>query len=107
MKQAIWKVDPFGDFSFRGTHSEQMTLGLGFSDYSPLINALQMRFQERGWVSIQDILDYVMSDETDFHSTQVKNNALKWLEEKELIEINPDTRNRVKTYPDGTMIRFV
>ena len=107
MKQAIWKVAPFGDFAFRGTHSDQMTLSLEFSDFSPLITSLQKHFKEAGWVSIEVVKDYVMSDETDFHSTQVKNNALKWLEEKKLIEINPDTRNRVKTYPDGTMIRFV
>ena len=36
MKRAIWKVAPFGDYSFRGTHSNQLTLGLDSTDYTHL-----------------------------------------------------------------------
>ena len=107
MKQAIWKVAPFGDFAFRGTHSDQMMLSLEFSDYTPLIISLQHKFKDIGWINIQKVLEFVMSDETDFYSTQVKKNALRWLEDQELIEINPETRNRAKSYPYGTMLRFI
>lgn len=107
MKQAIWKVVPFGDFAFRGTHSSQMTLGLNFSDFTPLIKALQKKFIGQDWVDIQTVLDFVMSDETDFHSGQVKTNALRKLEEQNLIEVKTGTRKRAKQYPKGTILRFI
>jgi len=107
MKQAIWKVAPFGDFAFRGTHSDQLTLTLEFSDFSPLIQSLQKKFRNQGWVNIQSVLDYVMSDETDFHSGQVKSKALREMEDKGLIEIKEDTRKRKKSYPVGTTLCFL
>ncbi|MBI1425679.1 MAG: three-Cys-motif partner protein TcmP [Gammaproteobacteria bacterium] len=107
MKQAIWKVAPFGDFAFRGTHSEQLTLSLEFSDFTPLIRAIQTKFEGKGWIDIQQILDYVMSDETDFHSAQVKTKALRQMEEKGLIEIDESSRKRKKSYPTGTKLRIV
>jgi len=106
MKQAIWKVAPFGDFAFRGTHSDQLTLSLEFSDFTPLIEALQRKFKKQGWVDIQDVLNYVMSDETDFHSGHVKTKALRLMEERDLILIMDGTRKRAKSYPPGTKLCF-
>jgi three-Cys-motif partner protein len=54
MKQAIWKVAPFGDFVFRGTKGGQ--LGLDLIDFEPLKAALRKTFGGRGWVTIQDCL---------------------------------------------------
>lgn len=107
MKQAIWKVAPFGDFAFRGTRSEQLTLSLEFSDFTPLIIALQRKFQRQGWVRIQSVLDFVRSDETDFHSSQLKKNALRTMEENGLIKVKENTRKKKKCYPDGTLLRFL
>lgn len=107
MKQAIWKVAPFGDFAFRGTHSDQLTLSLEFSDFTPLINSLQQQFQHRGWVSIQTVLDYVMSDETDFHSSQVKTKALRVMEDDGKIKIKEGTRKKKKSFPPGTLLQFL
>ncbi len=106
MKQAIWKVAPFGDFAFRGTHSDQLMLSLEFSDFTPLIALLQQKFRSQGWVGIQTVLDYVMSDETDFHGGQVKK-ILREMEDKGLIEIKEGTRKRKKSYPAGTELRFL
>ena len=52
MKQAIWKVAPFGDFEFRGTHSTQLTLGIAAPDFGPLRNQLKTEFGGKGWVGI-------------------------------------------------------
>lgn len=57
MKKAIWRVAPFGDFSFRGGQQDQMVLFGDTPDTEPLRYALQDRFSDTGWVSIRDVLD--------------------------------------------------
>jgi three-Cys-motif partner protein len=107
MKQAIWKVAPFGDFAFHGTRSTQLTLGLDTTDYLALRTALQGRFRGKGWVSIEDVLEFVGSDQTDFHTGQVRKNVLVPMEDQGLIEIDPKTRTRRHTFPDRTRLRFL
>jgi len=106
MKQAIWKVAPFGEFAFRGTRSTQLSLDLATTDFGSLKSVLRNRFRGRGWVSIQDVSDFVASDQTDYHTGQVKRNALIPMEESNEIEVDPDSRKRKRTYPDGTRLRF-
>jgi len=106
MKQAIWKVAPFGDFSFRGTHSKQLTLGLETVDYAPLRKALQDRFKGKGFVTIERVTEFVGSDQTDFHSRQIKP-VLRSMEKEKLIEVDPKTRKKQRTFPDGTKVRFL
>ena len=106
MKQAIWKVVPFGDFAFRGVRSGQFGLELRSQDFGPLIKAIAAEFLGRGWVSIEDVQGFVASDRTDFHTGQVKRQALKPLEQAGRLEIDPTTRNRRFTYPDGALLRF-
>jgi len=107
MKQAIWKVAPFGGFSFHGTRSKQLTLGLATVDYTPLRQALQERFKGRGFVPIERVIEFVRSDQTDFHSGQLKRPVLVPMEKERLIEIEPKTRRRPFTFPDGTKLRFL
>ena len=72
MKQAIWKVAPFGDFRFRGNRLGQLVLGEGLVDFSLLEKALQDRFASKGWQRIEDFEYFVKSDATDFHSGHLK-----------------------------------
>jgi three-Cys-motif partner protein len=53
MKQAIWKVVPFGDFAFRGTHSSQLVLGIAAPDFDPLRSSLRRQFKRNGWIDIE------------------------------------------------------
>ena len=107
MKQAIWKVAPFGDFAFRGSHSRQLTLGLEETDFEPLKHALRVEFRGKGWVSIEELLEFVASDRTDYHTDQVKRGALVPLELAGELEADEATRKRKRTYPRGTRIRFL
>jgi three-Cys-motif partner protein len=107
MKQAIWKVDRFGDFSFHGTHSTQLTLGLDIVDYAPLRKALQDRFRGKGFVTIDRVAEFVGSDQTDFHTGQLKKPILVPMETEKLIEVDPKTRKKQRTYPAGTKLRFL
>jgi three-Cys-motif partner protein len=107
MKQAIWKVAPFGDFAFRSTRSGQLTLGLANSDYGPLRQDLRQHFVAQGWTKVETVRDFVSSDETDFHAGQFKRNALVPMEAAGEIEVDPTTRRKKRSFPPGTVLRFV
>ncbi len=109
MKKAIWKIVPSGNFRFVGTNSPQLTLSIENPNFAPLKKALQDRFIGKGWVRIEDVIDFVISDETDYHSGQVKTNVLRPMKdcEEPEIEVDNSTRKRKNTYPDGTMLRFL
>lgn len=107
MKQAIWKVAPFGEFAFRGTRSTQLTLGLETVDYSPLRKAVQDRFRGKGFVTVEGVTEFVGSDQTDFHTGQLKKSVLVPMEKEKLIDVDPKTRNKQRTFPDGTKMRFL
>lgn len=107
MKEAIWKVVPSGDFAFKGTRSGQLALDLGAYDFEPLRVALRLKFRGRGWVTISDVEHFVASDETYYHSSQIRTNALVPMEDAGQIEVDETTRKRKRKYPDGTKLRFV
>jgi hypothetical protein len=107
MKQAIWKVAPFGDFAFHGTHSTQMLLGIESPDFEPLKSSLQKEFKDKSWVDIGRIAKFVASDKTDYHTGQLRKGALIPLELAGKIEIKEGTRKKKNSYPDGTQLRFL
>jgi len=106
MKQSIWKVAPFGDFTFHAAHLGQLTLGLQLTDYSLLKQSLQKCFSGKGWISIEEVVDFTASDKTDFHTGHLKRNALTQMEDEGLIEVDGKTRKKKRTYPDRTRLRF-
>ena len=107
MKKAIWKVAPFGDYRFHGGQNLQLTLGDGIVDLTPLSLELRKKFVPVGWVKIENVIDYVKSDETDFHSGHLKMKTLKPMEKEGSIEVKEGTRKSKRGYPDGTILRFV
>ncbi len=108
MKEAIWKVDPFGGFQFRGARGGQGTLELQTADFRPLIDALQREFRGRGWIPIKQVEDFVASDRTDYYTTQLRKRALNPLEDAGALQVKvPDGRRRKPhTYPNGTELMF-
>ena len=105
MKQAIWKVAPFGDFKFRGGQLGQHVLGEGLVDLTLLEKALQDRFASRGWHRIEDVEDFVKSDATDFHSGHLKRKTLTPMERSSKIEVERPPGRR--GFVSGTRIRFL
>ena len=106
MKEAIWKVVPFGDFAFRGTRSDQLGLDLVQNNFGPLQAALRKRFAAQGWVQVEEMEDFVASDQTDYYSGQLRRGALTPMETSGELEVEPGSRRKRRTYPDGTRIRF-
>ena len=107
MKQAIWKVAPFGDFKFRSSQLSQLILGSDFVDFTLLEKALHEEFGSKGWQKIEDVEAFVKSDATDFHSGHLKKKTLKPMESNGKIEVKAGTRSRSGTYPKGTVLRFI
>jgi three-Cys-motif partner protein len=106
MKQAIWKAAPNGEYEFRGTHSGQLPLTLTPS-FEPLKKQLLDVFGDENWHSIKAVQRFVQSDKTDYHSSQLKRSTLKPMEQNGQLIVDPLTRNRPFTYPDGCKMRFV
>ena len=107
MKQAIWKVAPFGDYRFRGGKNLQLTLGEGIVDLSFLREALKAEFGDSGWVNIEEVVNFVKSDRVDFHSGQLKTKTLKPMENEEKVEVKVGTRKKTGTFPAGMILRFL
>jgi three-Cys-motif partner protein len=106
MKQAIWKVAPFGDFAFRASPKGQLALDLQTLDCEPLKEALREEFHGRT-VGIKEVEDFVASDRTNYHTGQVRKGALIPMENAGEIVIEEGTRKRKRTYPRGTIIKFL
>jgi three-Cys-motif partner protein len=106
MKQAIWKVAPEGDFAFRGSRTAQLAL-VASPDFEPLKRQLRAKFGDEEWHDISEIMDFVMSDATDYHSSQVKQKTLKPMETAGQVTADPATRKKKGTYPDGCRLKFL
>ena len=103
MKQAIWKADPSGGFRLRGYAGSQ---GLLFdTDTEPLAVQLRERFGNRP-TSIEDIEKFVMSDETIFHTGQLRRATLQRLEREGRITVSRPQGGRGFTPGKGIKVRF-
>jgi three-Cys-motif partner protein len=107
MKQAIWRIAPWGDFAFRGTRFQQLTLGLDNPNFALLKDALRQRFCGEDWISIGHVERFVASDQTDFLISHLRKQALVPMENAGEIEVDERTRRRKRTYPPGTLLRFL
>lgn len=105
MKEAIWKVIPFGDFAFRGTRSTQLGLDLAQADMGPLQAAIKNEFRSAGWVTVETAFEFVGSDRTDYYTGQLKRGALIPMEDAGEIEVDADSRRKRRTFPEGTRFR--
>jgi three-Cys-motif partner protein len=108
LKQAIWKIAPFGDFVFRSARLGQLTLGADIVDYGPLQTALQKQFGGKGEISIEAVEEFVASDATDYHTSQLRKGALRPMEDCGDIDVVAGTHKtrRKHTYPAGTKLVF-
>jgi|TARA_Y100001001_G_scaffold139690_1_gene142607 three-Cys-motif partner protein len=98
MKAAIWDVAPSGDFVFRSGGGQE--LDVTCVDYESLIDSISARFAG-SWVTPAQIAEFVGSDNTVYHSSQFKKNALKPLEQRGKLVIHDDDlpkRSRRFTY---------
>ena len=106
MKQAIWKVDPFGNFQFKSATRDQMILGPSFANLNRIDEVLVSEFGINADVSIDSLERFMRSDETLFHSGQLKS-RLGEMEANGTLEVVQSERLRRRAFPGGTVLRFV
>ena len=102
MKQAIWKVDPTGFYTFRGANPGQSQLNLHF-DHTGLGDDLRAEFGFE-WVSIEQAKEFVQGDRTRFHYGHLRKETLYPLERERVIEV--DRPQGGKGFPTDKGIRF-
>jgi three-Cys-motif partner protein len=105
MKAAIWKVAPEGDFAFCGSRTPELAL-VASPDFRPLKEQLRANFGDGEWHDISEIISFVKSDASDYHSGQLKQKTLKPMEIAGQVEADPATRRNKRTYPDGCRLKF-
>lgn len=106
MKQAIWKVVPFGDFAFRAASPGQLTMSLAAANFALLQQQLLAEFRGKGWIQIENVEMFASSDRTPFHSGHLRKCGLVPLEDSGNIAVDPSSRRRRHTYPPGTRLMF-
>ena len=106
MKQAMWKVAPFGDFRFRGGMDRQFMLGAEVIDFSPLRDDLLREFGLNEYVPIDLVENFMRTDRTLFHTSHYKR-VLADMEREGRVKAKEETRRQKNSYPPGTVIRFV
>jgi three-Cys-motif partner protein len=104
MKTAMWGVDPEEGQRFRdSTGSDQLVLMEPSPDLERLDQALRDNFGTEEF-SIQDAEQFALT-ETPYLPKHIRKGSLIPAEEADELEILSD-RNRRKTYPPGTLLRF-
>ena len=107
MKKAIWKAIPIGDFKFRGGRAHHLTLGEEAVDLTPLREELHEEFGQKEWVAIDDVIDFVMSDNTGFHTGHLKRKTLAPMEREGEIEVKTSNPKRRRgSFLSGAMLKF-
>lgn len=106
MKQAMWKVAPFGDFRFKGGMDRQFILGPDIFDNSPLKIDLLSKFGTDKFVKVESVERYMRTDRTPYHTGHYKK-ALADLEREERIIVKEGTRKKKGFFPAGTVFKFV
>lgn len=102
MKQAMWKIAPSGDFSFRDRFADQDVIFGTEVDTTPLQKHLLSHFAGQA-VTIEAIVDHVIAS-TPYASNHVKRATLAVMQRAGAIS-SPNQRTK-NSFPNGTIVVF-
>lgn len=103
MKASIWKVDPTGNFTFRGYVAGQSMLFQPSTE--PLADQLRDEFGD-DWMPVEQIEDFVMGDRTMFHKGHLRQKTLRRLESEHRIDVTRPRGGRGFPSGRGIKVRF-
>ncbi len=109
MKEAMWKVDPMGDFTFSDATDPNQSLLFNAPSTMPLADALVGKFKGTGQVSVQRVEAYVI-DETAYLRKHMGEALLALEAGKQLIVAETKTdgkKRRANTFPNDARITFL
>lgn len=105
MKEAMWKADPSGNFTFRdNTNPDQLVLFKDEPDFSILRDQLLKKYKGKT-VTIDEIENYVLV-ETAFLRSHIRQKNLLPMEREGLITISRPPGSRRNGIPKGSLITF-
>lgn len=110
MKEAMWKVEPRGSFSFSDSTDPGQSILFNNEDlWLPMMKkTITEKYAGMKLVDVEDVLDYV-EVQTGYLGTHMKK-ALKELESDNCIVVESQKKNGKKrnrgTFPNGTIISF-
>ncbi|MCX2934713.1 three-Cys-motif partner protein TcmP [Mycobacterium sp. CVI_P3] len=102
MKEAMWKVAPSGDYTFRDRFANQEVIFAELVDAEPLRRHLMEYFRGQA-VTIETVIAHVIVA-TPYLETHVKTKTLKPMQVAG--QISSPNQNRPGTFPKGTIIQF-
>ncbi|MBW2079168.1 MAG: three-Cys-motif partner protein TcmP [Deltaproteobacteria bacterium] len=113
MKEAMWKADPSGGFSFSdATNPDQLVMFVEQTSElmeRQLSELLRTEFKSRGEISCRTAREFI-EDKTPFIGKH-KTATLKLMEAEGLIQVNPiradGKKRRKNSYPDEALITFI
>lgn len=103
MKQAIWQAESSGSYRLSGFAGKQRTLFDASTE--PLAEQLRERFGDK-LTPIEDIDAFVMSDETIYHKSHLRQKTLQRLEKEGRISVNRPQGGRGFPQDKGIKVRF-
>jgi three-Cys-motif partner protein len=107
MKEAMWKVDPTGEFQFSDftDASAQLSLFASEPDYTTLRDMITSQFGGKE-VESKKLGDWIVAH-TPFLRSHFKKPVLVPMEDEVSVSVlNPKPGRRKGWYPDGTILRF-
>lgn len=109
MKQAMWKIDPLGQYRFSErsamSPTQQCSLFEQEADFSPLRALIVNEFAGQT-VDVSQINDFVIAS-TSFTSSQWNKNVMRPLQMKENLVTPVSGQNTPGTFPKGCVVRFL
>lgn len=107
MKEAMWKVDPGGGFSYRDTTAAgQGVLFEKTPNYLLLRRLLQDRFCGRCRVPIEDVEEFVLMDTPFLPAGHLKRKTLGPMEQGGIITVHRPPGKRAGSFTAGTVMDF-
>ena len=109
MKEAMWKVDPMGDFSFSDSTNPDQALLFNNPSIAPLVADLAAKFGPAGQVPVERVELYVQ-DQTAYLRKHM-GEALLQLEADGKLKVAENKtdgkRRRAKTFPNEALVSFL
>jgi hypothetical protein len=109
MKEAMWKVDPFGDFRFSDATDPNQTLLFEAPATAPLAADLSAKFRRAGQLSVREIEIHV-EDNTAYLGKHMREalQDLEKLDSLHVAELKTDgKKRRAGSFPSDALVTFV
>ncbi len=109
MKEAMWKVDPMGDFSFSDATDPSQALLFNAPSSVPLAGALAAKFKGTRQIPVQRVETYVIDDTA--YLRKHMGEALLQLETEGKLKVadskTDGKKRRARTFPNEALITFL